>query len=84
MDKVLDRLIDGGVDFGLRLIGFLLILIIGFKIVNIIIKLLKKGRGFSKLEKSVQSFIISFVNQYEREYYKMQGNNSIINSKDVK
>lgn len=62
MDKVLDRLIDGGVDFGLRLIGFLLILIIGFKIVNIIIKLLKKGRGFSRLEKSVQSFIISFLN----------------------
>ena len=62
MDKVLDKLVDGGVDFGLKLIGFLLIIIVGFKIVNVLMKLLKKGRGFGKLEKSVQTFIVSFFN----------------------
>ncbi len=62
MDKLLDKLPDIGIDSGFKLIGFFLILIIGFKIVKIFLKLIKKGRGFNKLEKSVQSFIISFIN----------------------
>ncbi len=62
MDKFLDKLTDIGIDSGFKLIGFFLILIIGFKIVKIFLKLIKKGRGFNKLEKSVQSFIISFIN----------------------
>lgn len=61
MDKVLDKLVDGGVDFGIKLIVFFLILIVGFKIVKIFTKLIKKGKGFNKLEKSVQSFLISFI-----------------------
>jgi small conductance mechanosensitive channel len=62
MDKVLDKLFDGGVDFGIKLIVFCLILLIGFKLIKIFIKLIKKGRGFNKLEKSVQTFVISFIN----------------------
>lgn len=62
MDKVLDNLLNGSVNLGLKLIVFLLILLIGFRIVKILIKLLNKGKGFNKLEKSVQTFIISFVN----------------------
>ena len=62
MDKVLDKLIDGGVDTGIKLIVFALILIVGFKVVKLFIKLIKKDKGFNKLEKSVQTFIISFVN----------------------
>lgn len=61
MDKAIDKLVEGGVDFGLRLIGFIFIIVIGFYIVSIIIKLIKKGKGFGKLEKSVQTFIISFL-----------------------
>ena len=61
MDKLLDKLFDGGVDLGIKLIVFGLILLIGFKVVKIIIKIIKKGRGFNKLEKSVQTFIISFI-----------------------
>ena len=61
MDKVLDKLIDGGVDTGIKLIVFALILIVGFKVVKLFIKLIKKDKGFNKLEKSVQTFIISFV-----------------------
>ncbi len=62
MDKAIEKLIDGGVDFGLRLLGFFAILIIGFYVVKLITRLLKKGRGFGRLEKSVQTFIISFIN----------------------
>lgn len=62
MDKVLDKLLNGSVDLGLKLIVFLLILIIGFRIVKVLIKLINKGKGFNKLEKSVQTFIVSFIN----------------------
>ena len=62
VDKLLDKLFDGGVELGLKLIGFALILLIGFKIVKVLIKLIKKGKGFNKLEKSVQTFIVSFIN----------------------
>lgn len=62
MEKAIDKLVEGGVDFGLRLLGFIFILIIGFYIAKLIIKIIKKGRGFGKLEKSVQTFIISFLN----------------------
>lgn len=62
MEKVLDKIVDGLTDFGMNLIGFALILLIGFKIVNVLLKLLDKGRGFNKLDKSVRTFIKSFLN----------------------
>ena len=61
MEKIVDKLSEYGIDIAFRLVGFILILIIGFKVVKIIIKVIKKGRGFNHLEKSVQSFISSFV-----------------------
>ena len=62
MDKFFDKLTNIGIDSGFKLIGFFLILIIGFKIVKIIIKILNKDRRFNKFDKSVQSFIVSFIN----------------------
>ena len=62
MDKAIEKLIDGGVDFGLRFLGFIAILVVGFYLVKLITKLIKKGRGFGHLEKSVQTFIVSFIN----------------------
>lgn len=61
MEKIVDKLADYGIDIAFKLVGFILILLIGFKIVKILLKIIKKGRGFNKLEKSVQSFILSFV-----------------------
>lgn len=49
-------------DLGFKLVGLVLILVIGFRISKIIIKLLNKGKGFNKLEKSVRTFVLSFVN----------------------
>ena len=62
MDKFFDKLTDIGIDSGFKLLGFILILIIGFKIVKIILKILSKDRRFNLFDKSVQSFINSFLN----------------------
>jgi len=59
--KLIDKLMDFLSEFGVRIISSILILIIGFKIVNIIVKLIKKGRAFNKIDKSVQSFLLSFI-----------------------
>jgi small conductance mechanosensitive channel len=61
LQKLLDKLMDFLSEFGVRIISSLLILIIGFKVVNIIVKIIKKGKAFSKIDKSVQTFLISFV-----------------------
>lgn len=61
MDKILDKVIDQGFDLGVKVISALIILLIGIKIVDVVIKLMKKGRGFSKLDKSVQTFLVSFL-----------------------
>lgn len=61
MDKAVEKIIEGLVELGSKLIGLFLILVIGFRISKMIIKLLNKSKGFNKLEKSVRTFISSFV-----------------------
>lgn len=50
-----------GTDVILNILLGLIILIVGMKLVGVIIKLIAKGKGFHKLDQSVQSFIKSFV-----------------------
>ena len=61
MDKFLNKITEGGIDLGFKLLVFILILIIGFRIVKVLLKIIKRGRGFNKLERSVQTFILSFI-----------------------
>ncbi|MBO4956402.1 MAG: mechanosensitive ion channel [Rickettsiales bacterium] len=61
MEKAVEKIIEGCVELGFKLIGLILILLIGFKVIKILLKLIKKSKGFNKLEKSVQTFIISFL-----------------------
>lgn len=61
MEKIIEKLIDEGLKASLNIIYSVLILVIGFKVIKFIIKLIEKGKAFQKLEKSVQSFIKSFV-----------------------
>lgn len=61
MEKLLDKLNDLWVDAGLKLIYVILILFIGSKLIKIILKLITKGRAFNKLDKSVSSFLLSFL-----------------------
>lgn len=62
MDKFFDKLTDIGIDSGFKILGFILILIVGFKIVKVITKIINKDKRFKSFDKSVQTFITSFLN----------------------
>ena len=62
MEKLLDKLNELWVDAGLKLIYVIIILFVGGKLIKLLTKLIKKGRWFNKLDKSVSSFLLSFIN----------------------
>ncbi len=49
------------VSFGVKLLAAVLVLFIGFKVTKWVLKLLSKGRGFSRMELGAQTFIRSFI-----------------------
>lgn len=61
MEKISEELIRGLIDISKRFLIALIIFIIGFKLVDFLIKRIKKGRGFNKLEKTTQSFLASII-----------------------
>ena len=62
MEKVLEKLIEGGTDLCIKLVISIIILLIGNKIIKVVENMLKKEKKFSKLEDpSVKSFVISFI-----------------------
>ena len=61
MEKLLDKLNDLWVDAGIKLIYVIVILLVGGKLIKLVTKLITKGRGFNKLDKSVSSFLLSFI-----------------------
>ena len=61
MDKLLDKLNDLWVDAGLKLIYVIVILVVGGKLIKLVTKLITKGRAFKRLDKSVSSFLLSFI-----------------------
>ena len=61
MEKLLDKLNDLWVDAGLKLIYVIIIWFVGVKLIKLLIKLIKKGRLFNRLDKSISSFLISFI-----------------------
>ena len=67
MEKLFEKITNGGTDFLINLVVSLLILIIGFKIVGMLEKSFKKEHKFSKLDPSVKSFIVSFIIKYSKE-----------------
>ena len=62
MEKMLEKLIEGGTDLCIKLVISIIILLIGNKIIKVVENMLKKEKKFSKLEDpSVKSFVISFI-----------------------
>lgn len=55
------ELLEKAFDLGVQLVIALLLLVIGFKIIKVIEKNLKKEHKMSKLDKSVKSFLISIL-----------------------
>ncbi len=61
MDKLLDKLNDLWIDAGLKLIYVIIILVVGGRLIKLITKLITKGKGYNKLDKSVATFLLSFI-----------------------
>ncbi|MDD6284851.1 MAG: mechanosensitive ion channel family protein [Firmicutes bacterium] len=61
MEKFLDMTIEYVTKAGINLLLAILLLVVGIKLSNWAIKLLQKGKGFSKLDVSLQSFLKSFL-----------------------
>ncbi len=61
MQGILEYLKQLGTDVGLKILFGLVVLFVGMKLAKWVVKLVSKGKAFSKLEVSVQSFLLSFI-----------------------
>ncbi len=61
MEKYIDKIVNLGINLGGKILVSLIILIIGNKLINLLVKYLKKEHKFGKLDASVKSFLISFA-----------------------
>ena len=61
MEEFINYITQLGTDVGLKLLFGLVVLLVGLKVAKLVVKLVSKGRGFGKLEKSVQRFLLSFL-----------------------
>ena len=62
MEKYVQKLIDLLVNFSGKLILAIVILFVGFKLIKFFLGRLSRGKGFNKLEKTSQTFILSILN----------------------
>ena len=61
MEKLLNKLNDLWVDAGIKLVYVFIILFVGGKLIKFITKLITKSKAFKRLDKSVSSFLLSFI-----------------------
>ena len=61
MENIIDSIINALVKFSGKLFVSILILVVGFKLINLIMNNIKSGKGFNKLEESSKTFIASIL-----------------------
>ena len=61
MEKLLDKLNDLWVDAGLKLIYVIIIIVVGGRLIKLITKLISKSKVYKKIDKSVATFLLSFI-----------------------
>ncbi|MBQ6172965.1 MAG: mechanosensitive ion channel [Clostridia bacterium] len=61
MDDFLNTAVKFATEYGLKIVGALLVLIIGMSAVNVIVKIVKKSRSFSKLSADTAKFTASVI-----------------------
>ena len=61
MEENIKKVIDILINSGIKILGAFIILWIGLKLIKLLTKSISKGRLFSKLERSLQTFLISFI-----------------------
>lgn len=58
--KILDFIVELGTSFGLKLLGAIIVLIIGSRLIKILSKWIKNSPKLDKLDNSLRSFLVSF------------------------
>lgn len=61
MDKFIEIIVQFATTTGIKLLIALLVFVIGLKVIKFIVKRIAKGKGFAKIDPSVQSFTRSFL-----------------------
>lgn len=61
LKTIMSKLVEFAMTAGVRLVGAILIVIIGFTVISKIIKAIKRSKRNEKLDKSALDFILSFV-----------------------
>lgn len=61
MEKIIEKIMNICVDLGFRLLGFILIITIGLKLIKMLTKAIQKSKGMNRVDKSASTFIISFL-----------------------
>ena len=61
MEKVLENLIAGASDLLIKILISLIILVIGFRLISLLEKTLKKEHKLKALDASAKGFVISFI-----------------------
>ncbi|MGN0635140.1 MAG: mechanosensitive ion channel family protein [Acutalibacteraceae bacterium] len=61
LDKLLDKIYDFAITYGFRLLFAALLLFLGFKLTNFIVKLYKKSKLYERLDPTVRSFLKSAI-----------------------
>ncbi len=61
VEMAVEAIVSLMTSLGFKLVGAILVIIIGMKLSGFIAKRMAKGKGFSKLDVNVQSFLKSFV-----------------------
>ena len=61
MEKIIDRLMNLGIEVGLKLLYVIVVLLVGLRLIKWAVNLLKKSKLFKKIDKSLASFVLSFI-----------------------
>lgn len=61
MEEILNNIINGGIDIGIKLIISIIILVIGLKLIKILINFIKKANHFESLSKNAKNLIINSI-----------------------
>lgn len=61
LESLAETLVNAATSLGFRLIGAIIVLIVGLKLSGFVAKKMSKGKGFTKLDVNVQSFLTSFT-----------------------
>lgn len=59
LKKLLDQLIDWCIHYGLRLVVCILVLAIGLRIIKLVMRRLRNGKAFARMDASLRSFLSS-------------------------